>query len=108
MCLQTQFLCLAIKENYFLLTVFLYVLTFSTYFLTITMGLCPIASSISQLTHQLRLNLAAISQTVAPEPGPRALSAMLVIFSASLAERLQPAIVSGVELFLSLKNLPAR
>ncbi len=56
------------------------------------MGLCLIASSISQVTSLTSTsNLAAISHTVAPEPGPRALSAMLVIFNASLAERLQPA-----------------
>ena len=78
-------------------------------FLTITMGLCLIAESISQVTSLMSTwNLAAISQTVAPEPGPRALSAMLVILSASPAERLQPAAVRGVELFLSLRILPTR
>ena len=46
----------------------------------------PDFDSISQLTSLIStLNLAAISQTVAPEPGPLALSAMFVMVKASLA-----------------------
>src|SRR4030042_651207 len=76
--------------------------------LTMTIGLCVTRASMSQLTPvTATLNLAAISHTVAPAPGPLALSAIWAIFKASSACKLPPATPSGVDRLLSLKNLPA-
>src|SRR3972149_4064069 len=75
--------------------------------LTITRGTCLIVDSISQLIPvTVTWNLAAMSHTVAPEPGPLARSAILAIFNASSACGSPPATASGVGLFLNLNILP--
>ena len=74
-----------------------------------TIGLCVIPSSMSHVTPVTATwKRDAIFQTVVPAPGPRALSAMLAIFNASLADNSCPATANGVGLFLSLNVLPIR